>query len=125
VKDIALDPATNDVLGVGTDGGFLVVEGVEAFAQRLRIRFRFLKGDWSRDPQEGMSLLDEMEASKLSPERAESILRQVVESTPGFGKMLSFQTTSDQTTRALRVKLSCTTDDGAVLNLDEPFIIIG
>lgn len=121
--DYALDPETNDLLAVGADGGFPTVDGIEAFAQRLRIRFRFLKNDWFLDPEEGIPLVQEMMSSKVSPVRADALMRQVVESTPGFLKMLFFESTVDPVTRKISVKFQCVVNTGDVVDFSETFVI--
>lgn len=123
MKDYAIDPETFDLLPVGPDGGFQIVEGVQAFAQRLRIRFQFFRGDWALNPEEGMPLVEEMLAGKVTPLRAETVLRQTVESTPGFRKMISFESSVDPTTRRMSIRFICVFETGEIVNFDEAFII--
>lgn len=60
-----------------------IVRGVDAYAQRLRARLRFFKGEWFLDKRQGMPYFEAILVKNPDISLIQSIFRQAVLSTPG------------------------------------------
>lgn len=121
--DLKLDPITGDL--AFEDGDLVLVDGVDAIVQHIRIRFKFFKGEWYQDTREGTPWYEEILGHKPTQRRANEIARSVLASTPGVASVDSVQVTLDDATRDLSISFIAHTTDGAVINSADfaPFIV--
>lgn len=112
VRDLQLDPETNELVIVG--GAPVLLSGADALAQSLRVRLRFIKGEWFLDLDAGMDFAGKV-IGKHSRETALAEIRRVIRETPGVADILRLEADFSQTTRTLSVRWSVATDYG-VLN---------
>lgn len=102
MADFKLDPVTGD-LDLST-GDIQIVDGAEAVAQHVRIRLRFLFGEWFLDRRLGVPYFQSILIKNPGTNVVRRILRQVVAETPGVEELREFTTTYDGLTRALTVR---------------------
>lgn len=117
MRDIALDPETGDI-----KIPLQLVEGAECLAQQLRIRFRFLKGDWFLNLEEGIPYLEDILGKKTEVEQVSALFRLVVETTPGVDSVQFLNATLDPSTRELSVSFSVVYKD-EIVSGNEVFIL--
>lgn len=117
MRDIALNQDTGDIVTP-----LRYVEGAECFAQRIRIRYKFFKGDWFLNPEEGIPYIEEILEKGIPQVRLDSIFRLVVESTPGCDSLLTFTTALDTANRIVNVSFTAIFD-GTVIAMEEDFLI--
>jgi hypothetical protein len=120
--DWALDPTTWDLVIPLT-----LLQGADAIAQRIGIRFRFVLGEWFLDQRLGVPWLQRILTWNPDIRDIKRIFRQVVTSTPGVASCSDFDLVIDKASRVatcsgLNVQLS----DGSTILVDDlssPFII--
>ncbi len=117
---IALDTATDD-LGVP----FRLIAGRDAYAQRLRDRFRFFLGEWFLDLRLGVPYYQRVLTKPVDERVARIVLTQVIESCPGTLAVTKVNFTFDRSLRMLIVdELEIQTTDGSFfVAAKEEFII--
>jgi hypothetical protein len=109
-RDFKLDDSGARVLD-GND--FVFVYDAEAIAQAVRIRLRFVAGEWVFDPTKGTRWFDIL-GKKGGLDVARGILRDRILGTPGISALTALTLTLDAATRTLSVTWSAQTDVGAL-----------
>jgi hypothetical protein len=121
ICELALNPATGDVAIPPR-----LIYGVEAIAQRIRVRFEWFLGEWFLDTRQGVPYYRDILIKNPDPILITFIFRRVLLSTPGVKSVSSFRAVLDKVTRTLTVDFEATADDGNILTaVAEPFIIEG
>lgn len=118
--ELALDVATGD-LAIPVK----LLKGADAIAQRIRTRFRFVKGEWFLDKRLGVPYFDYILIKNPDPVLVSAIFRRVLMTTPGVKQVKRFTATLDKATRTLTVDFEALLNDDTttlVANA-EPFII--
>ena len=119
IVEWALDPVTGDMaLPVR------MLRGIEAIAQRIRVRFRWFKGEWFLDQRQGVPYFEDILVKAPDPILINFIFRRVLLSIPGVKAVAKFSAVLDRATRILTVDFEAVLDDNTVLTATaEPFII--
>ena len=81
MRDLALDPATGDL--ALSAGAARLTSGVEAKAQRLRLRLSLRRGEYILDRRAGLPYLTQI-LGKGTASTAEVLLRRAVATSPGL-----------------------------------------
>jgi hypothetical protein len=117
MTDLALDPSTGDLLL--TNGTVSLVEGVDAIAQELTIRLRFLAGEWFLDRRLGIPYRQEIIGQKVRKSFITQVLKDAALATPGVTKLNSLSVNFDGPTRVMSIDISVSTteDEDVVLAL--------
>lgn len=117
--EVALNIATGDI-AIPVH----LLRGAEAIIQRIRVRFRFVKGEWFLDQRLGVPYFQEVFKKNPDTRLITEIFRTVLRTTPGVKKVDSFTAALDSATRTLSCTFHATLTDGTVVLSDaEPFII--
>lgn len=118
MKDLALDPATGDLLLEGGTAARLTTPGAEAVAQRLRLRLALWRGEYPLDQGVGVPYADLLGRKGADARDVlEATLRQAAASCPGVTALTSFQLTLGAD-RTATVSLTATASDGEPVALD-------
>jgi hypothetical protein len=119
IAELALDPATGDLAFPPR-----IIHGIEAIAQRIRVRFRWFLGEWFLDQRQGVPYYAHILIKNPDPILISYVFRQVLLKTPGVASVSNFQASIDRRSRMLTVDFEATLDDGTILTAQaEPFII--
>lgn len=117
VGDMALDELTGQPYLVDTRKG-------RSIAQHIRIRLNHHLGEWALNPDEGIPYREIILAKGTPQSLRESILRQVVATTPGVIRVETFQVEVDFINRSMRISAKIlVSEDGIPYTLYENFII--
>lgn len=92
--DLKLDPATWDMAFPPE-----IIRGAQAFAQRLRIRLMFFKGEWFLDQRQGMPYFEAILVKNPDITLVQSLFRRTILSTPGALSIAQFRTNFDRVRR--------------------------
>lgn len=118
-KDLALDD----------DGDLAVpvrlVEGADAVAQRLRIRFRFMLREWFLDLREGIPYIEKILVMNPDLRVVRYLFRRAIVTTPGIAECNDLVLSFNRSTRRLTIEsFSARLVDGSTFRLlDTPFIL--
>lgn len=117
---ISIDAATDD-LAIP----FALITGLDAYRQRLTHRFEMGLGEWFLDLRIGAPWYEYVFLKNPDRRIITTVLRQIVESTPGTLRINKLNFTIDGATRHLVVdELDVTlTDDETFFSQGQPFII--
>lgn len=107
-KTVALDVTTDD-LAVP----FALITGRDAYAQRLKNRFRFFLGEWFLDQRQGVPYYQRVLGKPIDERVVRTVLIQVIESCPGTNRIERIDFDFDGKTRRLTIdNLEVSTTDG-------------
>ena len=120
MADLKLD--ANGDLEIGTDGDLIIVSGVDAIRQHLTIRFQFFRGEWFLDTRLGIPYYEEVLRKAPDLNVVESLLREVIQTTPGVLAINEFALDYDAVTRSLSLDFRALTTAGP-LTFTDAFII--
>lgn len=111
---------------LGTDGDLEITHGrlrkltgVEAVAQRLRVRFRLFRGDWFLSTLDGIPYHEIVLRKRTSPGLRREVFRRAARSMHGIREVLSMDVAIDGRTRALTVRAELLLEDLTVLPFTE------
>lgn len=124
--DLKLDPATND-LYLDESGDVVWIEGAEAIAQHVRVRLRFILGEWFLNEDEGFPFFETVLVHNPSTSAITEAYRRTVAETPGIASVEKCVVTFDRQARTIAVDIEATTTDGTTLTSDDfgPFVLPG
>jgi len=92
------------------DLGF--VSGIESIRQHLKQRFQFFRGEYKHDLTRGIPYHDEFFKKNPNPVVMDSILKDVILTTPGVIELLSFSMEINNSTRILNIPFKVMTSEG-------------
>lgn len=106
--------ATDGDIDIST-GDLVLLTGAEAISQHLKIRFRFMLGEWFIDQRVGIAYFQTILVKGTSLNVVREIFRKVIVTTPGVAKLLSLDLVYAGVTRVLTV-----TFEANIVGADEP-----
>src|SRR5687767_14640953 len=110
--DIKIDSAGDLVI---EDGDLVLVDGIEAIAQHIRIRLRFFRGEWFIDQRLGIPFYQSILVKNPNLDIVRAILREAIIETPGVVSVPRLDVELDASSRTLKVTAGVIVEDG---NLD-------
>lgn len=122
--DLPLD--SDGDLDVAADGTLTLIMGPDEVAQKLRIRFRFFKGEFFGDARLGTPWFQDVLRHHPSEPLMRAVFRRVILGCPGVASIDSLTTTWDRATRQVDVHFRAILAEGGVLDstdLAAPFIV--
>lgn len=99
--DIALDADGDIDL---SSGDARLCDGLEAIAQHLKVRLRFIRGEWHLNTDEGVPYFEEIFEVGADLRVVESIIRRVVLGTAGITAITTMRLAPDYATRELAIE---------------------
>lgn len=117
MTNLRMDPDTGDL-----DTKILIVSGTDSVVQRLKQAFRFLKGSWFLDIQEGIPYVDYVLIKGPNLSVVSEIFRSVILRDPDVARILSFSLDVDSDTRSALVTFRAKLKDGSAREIG-PLII--
>lgn len=121
MSSFKIDPTTGD-LDVST-GTLQIITGPEEIAQKLRIRLRFVRGEWFADENAGIPYFDEIFVKNPSFEAIQAIYRQAITTCPGVAGIENFTMVFDAATRKLSLSFLARLTSGEVLDFSDNFVL--
>jgi hypothetical protein len=112
MKDLALDPMTNDLLLV--ERSAVLVDDVDQIAQNLAIRLRFFLGEWYLNVLAGIPYFEYFFVKAPNQIQVESFLLDEIANTKGVEQVTDFSSTYDGASRTFGVKFSAKTINGEI-----------
>ncbi len=107
-----------------TTGDLVLLDGIEAVAQHLRIRFRFYQGEWYLDTRIGMPYFQIILLKGARINIITEIFRKAILDTPGVEKLYSLDLSYDGATRVLSVEFEADIEGSdETIRFEEEFII--
>ena len=110
--DIALDPATGDLVFVNRD--LATLSGAELVQQRLAIILQMFKGEWFLDADAGIPWLQEILKKGVDATVVDAILRKAILDTEDVNRLLTYESSIDAAARTISVAFSVDTVYGPV-----------
>ena len=120
MADLKLDE--NGDLEIGPDGDLIIVTGIDAIRQHLRIRLQFFRGEWFLDTRLGIPYFEEVLIKAPDLNVVQSLLREAIRETPGVISITSFDLDFDGVTRKLSLDFRALTEEGP-FRFTEDFVI--
>jgi len=117
--DLALDEITHDLQIV--DGDLVIYTGLDATAQRLKIKLRFFLGEWFLNESVGIPYWESIFVKNPNLAVVRSIFRKAILSDKAVTSLNQFDFTLSEN-RAARLTFKADTTDGPLV-FDEEFII--
>lgn len=119
MRDIALDPATGDILHTrGSDGlqRASLTAGAGAVRQKLALRLGLIAGEYPFDTSVGIPLFSQVLGKASGRDVAEAIYRRAVSTCPGVREVESFRMTIGSDRRAT-VTFRAIAESGEVIDV--------
>lgn len=104
MTDFAMDLATGD-LDLSRDDIHFVTDA-DAVAQHLKIRLRFIRGEWFLDQRVGIPYQSQIWVKNPNLAAIQTIYRRAIVSTPGVDKLERLDLSLDAAVRQLRLDFS-------------------
>jgi len=95
-------------------GDLVLVDGVDAIEQHLRIRLKTFKGEWFLDQRAGMPYFQSILVKAPNLPVIVGIYRKAILTTPGVTGVDDLAVNFDAATRSLSVRFSAQTSDGPI-----------
>lgn len=115
--DFLIDPVTHDM--VIRDGDFVIVKGVQAIVQRVKIRLLFFLEEYILDPEEGTPWFEQILIKNPDMVAVSSILKERILGTPGIVSLQSFgiekaESVGGARKRNLQVSFRAQSEEGTI-----------
>jgi len=111
IIDLKLDPNNwNSILIENQD--LATVDGIDAIEQHLKQRFKFFRGEYKYDLTRGIPYHDEFFKKNPNPIVMDTVLKDVILTTPGIIELTEFFMELDNATRILNVTFKTQTSAG-------------
>jgi hypothetical protein len=104
MSDWQLDAATGDI--DLSAGDLVFVTGADAVAQHLKIRLRFVRGEWFLDQRVGIPYRSQIWVKNPNLAAIRTTYRRSILSTPGVDKLERIDLSFDAPTREMRLEFS-------------------
>lgn len=103
----------------------VLTDAAECLAQKLRQRYRMLRGEWFLDVRQGVPYLEFILVKNPNIGVVRGVLRKVLETTDGIASIDAFDFSYDPALRTASFSFRVTTTTGAVITggSDQPFIV--
>lgn len=112
IKNLTLDPLTND-LTLTTGRNLAVVENAEdALAQKLATKLRMFAGEWFLDRSLGVPFYESILKKNVDINNVNTIFRAQILTTPGVAEIVSFETELDRDLRKYTINFTVRTTAG-------------
>jgi hypothetical protein len=119
---LKLDPASGDLDLTG--GRLNLVTGPEEIAQKLRVRYRFFRGEFFADERVGIPYFDKIFIKNPSFSAIQAIYREATITCPGIVAVEEFTMVFDPPTRKLTIQqIRARLQSGEVLDFSDDFIL--
>lgn len=112
MKDLALDPLTNDLLLIQRSA--VLVDDVDQIAQNLAIRLRFFRGEWFLNTLAGIPYFEYFFVKAPNQIQVESFLLDEIANTEGVEQVTEFSSSYDGASRSFGVNFSVKTINGEI-----------
>lgn len=119
MSDLKLNSSMQDI-DLSTNQ-LVLIDGIGYVRQKILIRLRFFLGEWFLDERLGVPygrVLGSKDVTAVT-----SMMRQVVQSTPGVIELTSFAANLDTVTRTYSISFKARSADGVIVVRDVPFIV--
>ena len=119
--DLALNNAGD--LDLTPSGELVLLDGIDAIAQHIRIRLRFFLGEWFLDQRVGIPYFQQLLGQKPNETAVKSIFRAAILSTPGIESISEMSVDFDGSTRRLGIAFTAITTGEETLTFDEELVL--
>ena len=109
-QDLQLDTLTGDI--VLDKGRLVLTEGVDAVAQRIRMRLATWRGEWFLDRGIGVPYYQKLLQRVRDPAGLRTIFRDAILGTEGVASVPRLEVDLDAAARRLTVRFTAVTDSG-------------
>jgi len=113
-------------LKLGADGDFAIsggdlvlISGLEAIAQSVRIRLQFFRGEWYLNTEAGVPWFQSVLVKNPDAVLLRTIFRDAIAETPGILAVVELSLSFDARARRLAVRYRATTDLGELDRTEE------
>lgn len=117
--DLALDETTHDLKFV--NGDMVFYDGLDATAQRLKIKLWFFLGEWFLDQRVGIPYWEQVFIKNPNQAALNALFRKVIQEDEAVLVINQFEFVISET-RAARLTFKVETTDGP-LTFDEEFVV--
>jgi len=98
---------------------FVIVDGEENVAQRLKTNLAIFKGEWFLDTTRGVPYYQEILKKNPDSKLIEAEFKAAIVNTDGIAKLKSFEMEYDNSLRKLTIAFTAQTDEGLEISLQE------
>lgn len=121
MADLKLDATTGDLAIENND--LVIIDGVDAMGQHVKIRLRLFRGEWFLDVRVGIPYYEKILVKNPDLVAVRAIFREAILETQGIVDLLDFALTVDSATRTMNLRFTATTDTDELLVFNEEFLI--
>lgn len=118
VRDIEIDPETNDIVLTPT-GDLSIIGGGPSIAQAIRQVLRTFLGEWFLDEEAGVPWYDQILIKAPNLPAVRAVIRDVILAVPGVLEVTSLSVDMNRVSRALAVTFTATSDVGELIETIE------
>lgn len=118
--DLALGTGTHDL--ELTNGDLTVLEGLDATAQRIKIKFLFFLGEWFLDTRVGIPYYENVFVKAPNQATINAIFRAVILGDEAVTDLNEYEFVTDAATRSADLTFKADTVDGP-LTFDEELVL--
>lgn len=112
LRTLKIDTATGDLALEA--GQVVIIEGVQAVAQAVRMRLQFILGEWYLNQELGIDYFGEVLVAQPNMGRIRELFRREILATRGVARIISLGLSFDRTARHLTITTEILADDGLV-----------
>lgn len=91
-----------------------VAEGIEATAQRIKVRLKLFLGEWFLDLLAGVPYYQDILIKSPDINKVNALIREAITTTPNVLSIEEYEYALNNTTRTLSINFKCLTTDGVV-----------
>lgn len=94
------------------NGSPVILTGIEAIKQKVKLRLRFFLGEWFLNTSEGVSWRQNIFVKNPNMTIVNSVIKEAILGTTGINGIVSFELLIDKTNRTLTVNFKAQTNYG-------------
>lgn len=117
MKDLKLNPSTHDLMIEKND--FAFVNGEDSIRQRIKIRLKFIFGEWFLDLTKGIKYIEIMSEKPANMETLDNAVKTAISETNGVTSLISYESSLDKKNRIFSISYSVLTEYSNVLTNEE------
>ncbi len=106
-----------------SSGNLVLLEGVDALEQKIKIRLRFFRGEWDFDTRLGLPLFQKILVKNPTTSVVNAVYREALATTPGVASVDRLVIDFTSSSRTITVEGGVTATSGETLDFSVPFVI--
>lgn len=109
-SDLKLNKLTHDL--EFTNGDVSLVQDVDYYVEKLKVKLLFFRGEWYADGDEGIPFIEEIYVKNPDLSIIDDLFKTQILDTEGIAEITEYESRFDAKTRILNLSFKCITFDG-------------